>query len=97
MLQEQLIGNTVLIIITLGSFITVIQKFTQPIQELKIVIQELKDCIVVLRNDNEIQNQRIQKHDQQIDEIKIKMNCLDKDIHLLKHRGSEANGQNESR
>ncbi|WP_270640224.1 hypothetical protein [Longibaculum muris] len=95
--QEQLIGNTVLIMITLGSFVAVIQRFTQPIHELKIVIQELKDCIVILRNDNEIQNKRIEKHGEEIDELKMRVNCIDKDVHLLKHGGSEKNGKNECR
>ena len=95
--QEQLLGNIVLVVITLGSFITVIQKFTQPLNELKIVIQELKDCITTLRNDNEIQNKRIEKHGTEIDELKTKLNCIDKDIHLLKHGRSQYHDKKESR
>lgn len=71
--QEQLLGNIVMVVITLGSFIAVIQKFTQPIQELKIVIQELRDCISTLRNDNEVQNKRIEKHGLEIDDLKTRV------------------------
>ena len=50
--QAQLIGYAVLAIITLGSFVVVIQKFTTPINELRIVIQELRDCITNITKEN---------------------------------------------
>ncbi|MFQ9974112.1 hypothetical protein [Coprobacillus cateniformis] len=80
--QEQLLGNIVLVVITLGSFIAVIQKFTQPINELKVVIQELRDCISTLRNDNEIQNKRIEKHGIEIDELKDRVGKVETKVNL---------------
>ena len=50
--QAELIGYTVLAIITLGSFTVVISRFTQPINELRIVIQELRDCINSITKEN---------------------------------------------
>ena len=41
--ETQMIGYAVVVVITLGSFIAVIQKFTQPINELKVVIQKLNE------------------------------------------------------
>ena len=69
--EAQMIGYVVLVVITLGSFITVIQRFTQPINDLKVVIQELRDCINVLKNDNETQNRRITEHGKDIDQLKM--------------------------
>ena len=79
--QVQIIGYAVTVIITLGAFIAVVQKFTQPINELKVVIQELKDCITSINKDNDFQNKRLDRHRAEIEdlqkdvaEIKVKMN-----------------------
>lgn len=81
--QAQFIGYLVLAAITLGSFIGVAQKFTQPINELKVVIQELKDCIVQIRADNEMQNRRIIQHGQEIDELKGRVGVMETKMDLL--------------
>lgn len=75
--QAQLIGYAVLVIITLGSFIAVVQKFTQPINDLKVVIQELKDCIAQMRSDSEMQNRRITEHGKELDVLKSRMDKLE--------------------
>lgn len=67
--EAQLIGYAVLAIITLGSFIVVIQRFTQPINELRIVIQELKDCINNITKDNARHTERLDKHRDQIEQL----------------------------
>lgn len=67
--QAQLIGYAVIAIITLGSFIVVIQRFTQPINELRIVIQELKDCIKDINKENARHTERLDKHRDQIEEL----------------------------
>lgn len=77
-----ILGNAVLVIITLGSFITLIVKFTQPINDLKIVMQELRDCIEHLRNDNVVQNKRIEKHGIEIDELKGRMQKVETKIEM---------------
>lgn len=79
--EVQIIGYAVTVIITLGAFIAVVQKFTQPINELRVVIQELKDCISNITKDNDFQNKRLDRHRAEIEdlqkdvaEIKVKMN-----------------------
>ena len=86
--QAQLIGYAVLAIITLGSFIVVIQRFTQPINELMVVIQELKDCIKAITTENAIHTKRLDRHRAEIEqlqrdvaEIKLKMNMYHSDSH----------------
>lgn len=86
--QAQLIGYAVLAIITLGSFIVVIQKFTQPINELRIVIQELKDCIKDINKENARHTERLDKHRDQIEElqkdvaeVKMIVNILNNNSH----------------
>lgn len=80
--EAQWIGNVVLVIITLGSFIAVISKFTQPINDLKLVIQKLNDCIENLKKDNEVQNKRIEKHGIEIDELKGKVSKIETKIDM---------------
>lgn len=84
--QAQIIGYIVLAVITLGSFIAVIQRFTQPINELRVVIQELKDCINNITKDNARHTERLDKHRDQIEqlqkdvvEIKLMMNVYHKE------------------
>lgn len=68
--DTQFLGYLVMAIITLGGFVTVIQKFTQPINDLKVVIQELRDCISSIKDDNAKQNHRIEEHGKEIDKLK---------------------------
>ena len=75
--QAQLIGYAVTIVITLGSFIAVIQKFTQPINELKIVIQKLNDNIDSLKTDNDTQNKRLDRHRDEIEDLQMRVNNLE--------------------
>ena len=55
------LGYLVLAVITLGAFTLVIQRFTQPVNDLKIAIQELRDYIGTLRESNAVQNKRIEE------------------------------------
>ena len=80
--QAEMIGYVVLVVITLGSFIAVVQKFTQPINDLKVVIQELKDCINQMRADNEMQNRRITEHGKEIDELKSIIDKLETKVDM---------------
>lgn len=80
--QAEMIGYVVLVVITLGSFIAVVQKFTQPINDLKVVIQELKDCINQMRADNEMQNRRITEHGKEIDELKSRIDKLETKVDM---------------
>lgn len=64
--RPEFIGYLVSAIITLGSFIAVIIKFMQPINNLLITVQKINDNIDAIKNDNGVQNQRIEKHGEQI-------------------------------
>lgn len=65
----QFIGTLISAVITLGAFVAVIMKFTQPINDLRVVIQKLNDTIDSLKKDNDTQNRRIEKHGEQIDKL----------------------------
>lgn len=80
--EAQLLGYGVLVVITLGSFIAVINKFTQPINDLKVVIQKLNDCIENIKKDNEVQNKRIEKHGFEIDNLKERVNKVETKVNL---------------
>lgn len=75
--EMQLIGYIITAVITLGGFITIIVKFTQPINDLRVVIQKLNDAIDTLRNDNVIQNRRIEKHGEQIDDLSHRVSSIE--------------------
>ena len=80
--DTQFLGYLVMAIITLGGFVTVIQKFTQPINDLKVVIQELRDCISSIKADNASQNRRIEEHGKEIDSLKDRMGKAEVKIDL---------------
>ena len=80
--EPQLIGYIVMALITIGGFITVIIKMTQPLNELKLVIQELKDWIQVLKSDSLSQNKRIEKHGQEIDELRRDFDKLETRVNM---------------
>ena len=71
--EVQFLGYLVMAIITLGGFVAVITRITQPINDLRVVVQELRDCITTLKNDNAIQNRRLEEHGKDIDELKLKI------------------------
>ena len=83
--EIQFLGYLIMAVITLGSFIAVIMKFVQPINELRVVIQKLNDNIDSLKNDNAVQNKRIDRHGERIDQldnrggkIEMKIEMIDK-------------------
>lgn len=78
--EMQMIGYAVTIVITLGAFVAVISKFTQPINELKIVIQKLNDNIDALKADNASQTRRIDKHSAEIETQGKQIGDLDKRV-----------------
>lgn len=80
----QFLGYLISAIITLGGFVAVIMKFIQPINDLRVVIQKLNDTIDALKNDNLIQNKRIDKHGEQIDDLNHRVGKIETriDMHL---------------
>ena len=64
-----LIGYAVTAIVVLGGFIGVIMKFTQPINDLRVVIQKLNDKIdSIIADANELKI-RVGEHGKEIDAL----------------------------
>lgn len=82
----QFLGYLVSAIITLGGFVAVIQKLTQPINDLRVVVQELRDCINSLKSDNATQNRRLDEHGKEIDDLKLKFGNLETKVNMY-HKG----------
>lgn len=82
--ETEFVGYLVLAVITLGGFIAVIMKFVQPINDLRIVIQELNDTIDTLKTDNVTQNQRIEKHGEQIDDLNHRVGNIETKIEIYR-------------
>ena len=83
--ELQMVGLLVAAVVTLGGFITVIVKFTQPINDLRVVIQKLNDTIDTLRNDNTQQTKRIDKHGEQIDKLDHRVGTLETKMDFYHH------------
>lgn len=78
----QFLGYLISAIITLGGFIAVIMKFIQPINDLRVVIQKLNDTIDALKDDNSVQNKRIDKHGEQIDDLNHRVGKIETKIDM---------------
>ena len=83
--ELQMVGLLVAAVVTLGGFIAVIVKFTQPINDLRVVIQKLNDNIGTLRNDNTQQTKRIDKHGEQIDKLDHRVGTLETKMDFYHH------------
>lgn len=81
-----IIGYAVTAIITLGSFIAVITKFTQPINDLRIVIQKLNDNIDMMKRDNENQGKKIDEHDHKLTNLDSRVGKLETKVDMY-HKG----------
>ena len=81
--EIQFLGYLVLALITLGSFVAVIMKFVQPINELRVVIQKLNDNIDSLKNDNVVQNKRIDRHGERIDQLDNRVGKIETKIEMI--------------
>lgn len=75
--EALIIGYAVLALITLGSFVALVLKFTQPINELRIVIQKLNDNIDSLKLENENHDKRIEIHGKEIDKLDTRVGKLE--------------------
>ena len=81
--EIQFLGYLIMALITLGSFIAVIMKFVQPINELRVVIQKLNDNIDSLKNDNVVQNKRIDRHGERIDQLDNRVGKSETKIEMI--------------
>lgn len=64
-----LIGYAVTAIVVLGGFVGVIMKFTQPINDLRVVIQKLNDKIDSMIEDANELKTRVGEHGKEIDDL----------------------------
>lgn len=83
--ETQFLGYLVSAIITLGAFVVVIQRLTQPINDLRVVIQELRDCVNSLKTDNATQNRHIEQHTKAIGDLEDRMMRVETKVEM--HHG----------
>ena len=81
--ETQFLGYLIVAVVTLGGFIGVIMKFTQPINDLRVVIQKLNDNIESLKQNNDAQNKRLDSHDNQIDKLDRRVGKIETKIDLF--------------
>ena len=77
-----LIGYAVTAVVVLGGFIGVIMKFTQPINDLRVVIQKLNDKIdSIIADANELKI-RVGEHGKEIDALGTRVCKIETKIDL---------------
>ena len=86
--ELEFLGMVVGAIITLGAFVAVIQKFTQPINDLRIVIQKLNDMIDTMKTNDEKRDNRLDKHDDQIDKLDHRVGKLETRVDMYHNNGA---------
>lgn len=80
--EMQLIGLAVTAVITLGGFIAVIMKFTQPINDLKLAIQKLNDHLDAIKNVSDNHEKRLDKHGEEIDKLDRRVGNLETKVDM---------------
>ena len=83
MAEIPFLGYLIMALITLGSFIAVIMKFVQPINELRVVIQKLDDTIDSLKKDNAAQSKQIDRHGERIDQLDNRVGKIETKIEMI--------------
>lgn len=75
--EMEALGLVLVSIVTLGGFITIVTKFTQPINDLKLVIQKLNDIIENIKSDHENHERRLIEHGKEIDRLASKVDKIE--------------------
>ena len=70
------------------STVYVIVKFTQPINELRVVIQKLNDNIDAMKKDNENHEKRLNRHGDKLDDHESRINTLEVKVDAY-HKNNE--------
>lgn len=84
-----LIGYAVTAVVVLGGFIGVIMKFTQPINDLRVVIQKLNDKIdSIIADANELKI-RVGEHGKEIDALGTRVCKIETRIDMNNKNGSK--------
>lgn len=85
--ELQFLGYFITAVITLGGFIAVITKFTQPINDLRVVIQKLNDSIDTLKSTDNQHTKKIEQHDKQINKLDHRVDKLETKVDMY-HNGT---------
>lgn len=84
-----LIGYAVTAVVVLGGFIGVIMKFTQPINDLRVVIQKLNDKIDSMIEDANELKTRVGEHGKEIDSLGTRVSKIETRIDIDNKRRSK--------
>lgn len=82
---NQFLGYLITGIITLGGFVAIVWKFTQPINDLKIVIQELKDTLNAMRENDKRRDATLEAHGKDISELRETVGKLTTRVDMYHH------------
>lgn len=83
--EMEFLGYLISAVITLGGFFLVIQRFTQPINDLLIAIQELRDWVKSLRDNSTNQALELKEHRKELDDVKDRLNTVETKMEMY-HR-----------
>lgn len=86
MTEVEFLGMLIVALVTLGSFIAIIVKFTQPINDLRVVIQKLNDKLDGLEKQSDAYGSKFEKIEGRVDgidnrlgDVELKMKMYHKD------------------
>ena len=88
--EATFLGYLVIAAGTLIGFVTMVMKFVQPINELRIVIQKLNDTIDSLKTDNEHQNTKIDKLKEKTDKLDHRVGKLETKMNIYHGDGGQS-------
>lgn len=80
--EMQYLGIVITALITLGSFIALIMKFVQPINELRVVIQKLNDRLDAKNEQDETRDKRIDAHGMHLDNLDGRVGKLETKMNI---------------
>lgn len=87
--EMQILGYVITALITLGSFIAIIMKFIQPINELRVMVQKLNDAIDSFVKEGKRRDSRLDKHGEDIDQLKGDVQTLKTKMDLYHNHGKD--------
>lgn len=80
--EMQYLGIVITALITLGSFIALIMKFVQPINELRVVIQKLNDRLDAKNEQDDTRDKRIDAHGAHLDNLDGRVGKLETKMNI---------------
>lgn len=86
--QAQIIGYSVLVIITLGSFVTLIFKISAPITRLQVAVEKLTPILDNINSDLNSLANRVSIHGKEIDELRDRIIRLEEKLNGLTRHDS---------